>query len=458
MAEITSERRHPKRKLYPYDGDGVSGFTPGGDIIFTPYSGEDYFKKYDSTAGRQVTTSYRSGKRTADDVTPEQLIVDTGGNRDMYDTGHPFQTELRTLSVSHPRVHIANNHPLFSGRQFFNGPLVNNGIFGEIPDWDKVHYGTIAFNKTYPTKSVAGMATFLGELKDGLPDMLGSNLYKLINKNAFFGKNPASGVGKSLGSEYLNFQFGWVPFVADLKKMLYVVLNSYEIIKQYKRDSGRVVRRKYHFPDSSTTDSNNNRVTYAATGPLDAEYFRRKGDGGSQDYYDSSSAGYTITRNFASYSFSGAYSYYLNMNDEFMGRMEKYSQLANKLLGLRLTPDVVWALAPWSWLADWFSDIGISLENATALSNDGLVMRYGYLMRKSTNITLVHADKYQFNNADFYNINTVRTTVRKERVKAPTPYGFGLQPSDLSDKQWSILAALGMTNGGGARSFRGSGT
>jgi len=36
---------------------------------------------------------------------------------------------------------------------------------------------------------------------------------------------------------------------------------------------------------------------------------------------------------------------------------------------------------------------------------------------------------------------------KKERIRA-SPYGFGRTPGSFSDRQWSILTALGMSNGG----------
>jgi hypothetical protein len=41
--------------------------------------------------------------------------------------------------------------------------------------------------------------------------------------------------------------------------------------------------------------------------------------------------------------------------------------------------------------------------------------------------------------------SSLSTTVeRKERIKA-TPFGFGLVDSDFTNRQWAILAALGIT-------------
>lgn len=146
------------------------------------------------------------------------------------------------------------------------------------------------------------------------------------------------------------------------------------------------------------------------------------------------------------YSFSGAYTYLLNVDDTMLGRLERFEQISNLLLGTRLTPSVLWELAPWSWLTDWFWNVGDIISNASSLSDDGLVLRYGYLMRHtlafnrytiSSGVTLQGGLKTGPITATF-------TRETKERVKA-TPYGFGLDPASFSAGRWAILGALGLT-------------
>jgi hypothetical protein len=127
-----------------------------------------------------------------------------------------------------------------------------------------------------------------------------------------------------------------------------------------------------------------------------------------------------------------------------MEQMRKYASLARKLVGFRLSPEVLWELQPWSWLVDWVFNVGQILENIESFQTDGLVMRYGYLMCTdvvSTETTAI------FSNGVFNRLGpiTKRATVtRKLRVRA-TPYGFGLDPATWSPERWAILAALGLT-------------
>jgi hypothetical protein len=145
--------------------------------------------------------------------------------------------------------------------------------------------------------------------------------------------------------------------------------------------------------------------------------------------------------------FSGAFTYFVETDSSVLNKLERFEQLGNKLLGTRLTPDVLWNLAPWSWLIDWFTTVGDSLSNVVSFQNDGLVMPYGYAMRR-TRITTVAQSRLVFRGTPEKELLTFRNTFvvdQKERVRA-TPYGFGLNLGSLNPRQWAILASLGLTH------------
>lgn len=226
---------------------------------------------------QQQTTSFRSGNaflKALDD--PEQHVVldedlsdrALPDNSDQlmvrernqaisdstYDHGHPFSTikierdlsnlvnlqnQAGTCSYYGPMTVVGGTGVTGSG---LDGRVDLNGYprilpSGEIPDID-LKLGTRAINKTIPTLPVAGMAAFLGELHEGLPKMIGHSTLFRERAHAFHG----------LGSEYLNVQFGWVPFLSDVRKFAKAFKNAGEILKQYRRDSGKTVHRHYAYP------------------------------------------------------------------------------------------------------------------------------------------------------------------------------------------------------------------
>jgi len=146
--------------------------------------------------------------------------------------------------------------------------------------------------------------------------------------------------------------------------------------------------------------------------------------------------------------FSGAFTYHLGMDPYSLNRMEGMQQDANHLLGLDITPETLYNLAPWSWAVDWVSSLGDVVSNLTDHIQYGLVMPYGYLMEHT-----IVSDTYYWSGPTNLKVSTIvpspitLVTETKLRRKA-NPYGFGLTWNSLSTKQQAILAALGITKSG----------
>jgi hypothetical protein len=124
--------------------------------------------------------------------------------------------------------------------------------------------------------------------------------------------------------------------------------------------------------------------------------------------------------------------------------MERYEQEANKLLGTRLTPETLYELTPWSWAADWVSNLGDVAQNISSFGADGLVLHHGYIMERSTVSRTFEMKGVALKGQPKYDLSQTYTTVVKQRVKA-TPYGFGLDVGSFSPHQVAIVAALGLS-------------
>jgi len=287
--------------------------------------------------------------------------------------------------------------------------------------------GATAIARCLPTNPISDAMVFLGELKnDGLPHIIGSSITK--EKALFF---------KNLGDEYLNVEFGWKPFISDIKKFATAANNSEKIIKQYVRDSGRGVRRTYKFPTVATTE-----VTDLTGGlPLPSlvtPYYSR----GATLMPRQKSRLTTVD-----YWFSGCFTYHLSLGSSSSEKAMLHAQLARKLIGLEITPEVLWELAPWSWAVDWAVNIGDVLHNVSAFAQDGLVMKYGYMMAHSVISDTYTIDPTGYQNRLVDGLSQTFGTEIKVRRKA-TPYGFGLSSAGFSTRQWAILAALGLSRSG----------
>lgn len=433
----------------------------------------------------QQTTSFRSGRAflRAKAENPGQNVLDEDltdseipDNSDLlmkmernqavndqvfsHDRGHPFST-IKVMRDPLTIVDLRSSDGKISYRGpmglTVSGSLAANGLGGginpsgypnilppgAIPDIDQT-YGTKAISKTIPTLPVSGVAQFLGELHEGLPRMIGNSGLFRDRAHAF----------QNLGGEYLNVVFGWKPFVRDLKDFASAFQNAGKILKQYRRDSGKVVHRHWAFPpirDASVYPSY--QMGYGLLSPAQVLRIPSSnsvyGNWQAGELESLQRIGTSVLVSASSvrkqrYWFSGAYSYLLSEDDSFLGRMEGYMQKANKLLGVRITPEVLWELTPWSWLADWELNIGVNITNATALGQDSLVLRYGYLMRETSYNHYTSTSNFQSYGSWSGPIHQTWRIVKKERIRS-TPYGFGLNPASFTDSQWAILGALGMT-------------
>jgi hypothetical protein len=281
-------------------------------------------------------------------------------------------------------------------------------------------WGTTAIARVDPTKSVADTSVLVGELlREGLPSLVGAQSWK-----------ERSATARSAGGEYLNYQFGWVPLVSEVRALATAVKDAERILKQYERDAGRVVRRRFDFPieqERSEYVTTSHGIPFTTHSWLGGEKTLNVATESSQKVW-----------------FSGAFQYYIPKGDSAYSKLNKYLSYADKLLGIELTPETLWNLAPWSWAIDWFSNVGDVIHNVSAFKIDDLVMRYGYIMchqsvkrRASWGATTLAGGQ---SSAGWYEIEKYR------KLRRPaTPYGFGLELGSLSAYQWSILVALGLT-------------
>jgi len=290
----------------------------------------------------------------------------------------------------------------------------------------------MAIAQCSPSNPAASLSVTIGEFaKEGLPKMVGSSLKSWLNMSA---KDRR----KAIGGEYLNYDFGWKPLVNDLRDISHAITHADAIWRQYARDAGKLVRRRYEFPVKRDTKMKDlgligpwispsssilvNRETYRLDGRVLREH--------------------SITKR---QWFSGAFTYYVPGVNATSGAIAENVIQAKKLLGLSLTPDVVWNLSPWSWAIDWFANVGDVLENWSNWAIDGQVLAYGYFMEEtSSKYTYTYVGDTRMRRAGVRPWSLETSTKTKRRIKA-TPYGFGLNWDGFSSSQKATIAALGMS-------------
>jgi hypothetical protein len=289
-------------------------------------------------------------------------------------------------------------------------------------------WGTKAIAQCKPTNNVASAAEALIELyREGLPHLFGASLWKQRARSA----------RKKAGGEYLNYEFGFKPLANDIADFAFAVVELDRLVKQYERDAGKVVRRHMSFPPIVTTSfsqygGNTSAFTSPGCPPSKDATLINKG----KHFVDRE----VVVKRW----FSGAFTYYLPRDYHERKEAKRHASLAQKILGIDLTPETLWNLAPWSWAVDWFTNAGDVISNFQSWANDGLVLRYGYIMEHSIcTDTHLHSGPTGYDgSAQPWVVKLVTET--KQRYRA-TPFGFGLLMSSLTNRQKAIAAALGLT-------------
>jgi hypothetical protein len=289
--------------------------------------------------------------------------------------------------------------------------------------------GTTAIARCIPTNPVADAGTFIGELKSGLPKLVGRELFKTKMKDY-----------RKYGSEYLNVEFGWKPLISDLQKFGEATIESEKIIEQLHRDSGKNIRRKHTFPDevTTTTFTSSGNVLAYCNGVSVYPYCFQSPTGAKLT---------TVTETTVRTWFSGCFTYHLNLGTTLPDKIARQAAEARKLYGVELTPATVWNLAPWSWIVDWEGNVGDVLHNVSRFAQDGLVMRYGYIMQEKTcKVTSTLPFQGRLYKSPRESLSLSITTQSKVRRRA-TPFGFGFDMTALTGRQSAILGALGISRG-----------
>jgi len=238
------------------------------------------------------------------------------------------------------------------------------------------------------------------------------------------------------------------------------------LVDQWIKDNGTIVRRRRKIPGQWQADSNREfSFDYSSCSGV-AHWFSIPGRITGQPnvqfpgFNDSNTArsnmslkGLTATRVSSELTFSAGYYYdfsslYLPAEGGSAADLMHSSALREDLTRIAFGLDsssIVTALydaTPFSWLVDWFTKIGDSLDNFRGLQARGVQLRWGYIAE-----TVIRESYYEyaltwkptgdvfFRSNGFFDQKSIR------RIRA-TPFGFGLSFGSLTSSQQSTLAAL----------------
>lgn len=310
-----------------------------------------------------------------------------------------------------------NGHtfPCFYGMPYGHFPLGSDSLPASGMSATR-SYGAQAWNQYKPGKPKVGASVFIAELRD-LPGML--------KKRAYAHRN--------LGQHYLNYQFGWLPFVSDLRKMYTTYKNVDNIITNIYRNNGKWVKR------SGTVRSERSTVTEWSES-WRVPVFNPLVSADIDDQTQLSCKG--IISQSERVWFSGRFRYYIPAISSKILDSRWRANTVRKIMGLTITPADAWEAIPWSWLIDYFTNVGNVLSNIDSGYVDDVVASYAYVMRSSITSASQQSSGVLLDGTAYS--GTITQESETKARAAADPFGFEVS-GDLSPRQLAILAALGIS-------------
>lgn len=299
-------------------------------------------------------------------------------------------------------------------------PPVSTPSFLSLGFSDAEAYGPSCWNLFKPAQPDVPVSVFLAELRD-MPGLVFKKL------DSF----------RSLGNNYLAYQFGWKPFLSDLRKWYKSIIKVDRRIAQLKRDNGQYIKREGTL--FSDVEQNTSEVAARLNNNIYGVPFK---SGTIRDDVT------TSTRCW----FSARFKYYIpGLNHPTLGK----ARAIQELWDLKITPEQVWELIPFSWLVDWFTNTGDLISNLMSQIEDNLVAKYAYVMLEKT----VHTERvasltHSVVTGDYLsgyptqcNYSRPSCTQRyNTKIRAAaSPFGFNADFDSLTGYQTSILSALGLS-------------
>jgi hypothetical protein len=301
-------------------------------------------------------------------------------------------------------------------------------------------FGATGWKRARPGNPVAGAAQFVGELREGLPRIpfrLYNRLRDLLQKKATHRRIH----GSNLGDEYLNVAFGWLPLISDIRKMYELTVTLDKRLAQIVKDNGKGVHRRREIRNSDVTTTSISAANLAFWG----------WGSGPDNIVQGYGSVETVTQEVDKIWFVGKFRYYI----PDIGSNEWRRKTIRALYGANFTPEVAYNLIPWTWLFDWFGNMGDVMSNASSNAVDNLTADYAYVMRTIEKTVTYHGfsrwsdflgDPVNGKYIQGGSVYASATAYRGLKIRTVgSPFGFGATFDGLSNYQLGIAAALGIS-------------
>jgi hypothetical protein len=383
------------------------------------------------TTVRQIGTLYSSGVPTPENFTTEKVEkvfwFGKEGNR-----GYPKL--LGQKDIGHP-MHLSAHEDIYDivdiGDAVWFGSNPNNvhykgglqvavtagGYWNQtfLPD----SYAATAYNKMKPTKPSFSYLNSVYELKD-LPGMLRQRLHKNGLKN--------------IGSYYLALKFGWQQLFQDIARMCTLQQRVQKRLAWLIAHNGQPVKRHVNMVDTRTDYGMSAGSSYGAFQPVLPTQF-----------YHSTPTYRNIEWSTDKVWAKGTFRFWLPDGPRDINWTRK---MLSALDGSSFpSPSQIYNAIPWTWLIDWFGNLGDVIDNIDAGVAKGLAADHWYVMREVKYLRQFCANG-EFNQRDgsILKVSGTSWATATEMYRSKgDPFGFATSFNSLNGSQLAILGALGLS-------------
>lgn len=334
------------------------------------------------------------------------------------------------------------------------GSQVRDPTFARDPD-GLGSLGPEGWSKLRPKVEKAGLAQAVIELREApkmLRDTAKSALKKwnalLASPKYFKYRNQRRRLGeledlrkapKDLAADFLNYQFGWRPFVRDVIAVCDVVLNLEKHIENTVRRNNSWQKR--HWSEDVVSAS---ALVHSEGGLANSRISPIVGS----DWWQPWTSNYNVYReNVSEVWYEGVFKFY---RPEFDSGLESGYPALRKarqtlsLLGGNITPKVLFDVMPYTWLAGWFSNIGDNLQMLQDQISGSVAAKYMYVMRY-THDQYRYVASTQTWEGNYVTLEAHRRLELKARIQSAGALSFSLRDPVLTGTQLAILGSLGLT-------------
>lgn len=331
--------------------------------------------------------------------TTTSLTQLSGTQRTLNSTGHPHPYTVGGYFLTQTITATAGTiHGTYAGVTFNGYPFTVATHPGIASPSVPSIAGDLA--RTNPSKPIVDVPIFLFELREA------PNLIRIAGNNLI----------QKIASSNLNYQFGWKPLLSDLSGLLNL---------QSSIDKRAAHLSYLHANGGQKVSTKKARVTRSDSGWTTVAF---PGDGSSLQAQYHGFAERWVT------------SSWVPIYDPRTGipTINQIRQQAfRSTLGLTIDLSTVWNALPWTWLIDWFSNVGDFLETKRNIC--GFVPGPAWQMYHTESTAA-----YRYVGGSLTKTLPSYTSVRKERTSA-SPSVLSASVPILTNRQLGILASLAVT-------------